>query len=406
VLDISDRANPVRTMSLTTPGMMDPWESLRVNHRRKFLIAGNSQSGLGGPEIDIYDLSGDCRTPQLLASVAIGTGTDGSGLTTPVPARGHEGNIAPDGLTYYVGDRGNPFYNAVDVSNPSKPKLIASWNVRDLGFTGNVIHGVSISEDGNRAYATTAAIPAVGAVADPNAQLNNGFVILDTSEVQARLPNAQIKHVSTSVYKDGGQAQHTIPITRNGKTYVVMVDEAGSAGLGTEANAQAACAVGLAPFPMARIYDVSDEQNPKVISKIMLETHDPKNCAQVTPDIVGLGVFTYGSHYCSVDNRTNPTALACSYFNSGVRVFDIRDLERPKELAYYNPATAPSRPGSSHTVFNQWRAGGPDWCASRIDFDFERKQLVTMCQDNGLVVLQFGAGTWPFPQSTASQVHN
>jgi hypothetical protein len=57
-------------------------------------------------------------------------------------------------------------------------------------------------------------------------------------------------------------------------------------------------------------------------------------------------------------------------------------------------------------VFNQWRAGGPDWCASRIDFDFDRKQLVTMCQDNGLVVLQFGAGTWPFPQSTPSQVHN
>ena len=54
-------------------------------------------------------------------------------------------------------------------------------------------------------------------------------------------------------------------------------------------------------------------------------------------------------------------------------------------------------------MFGQWRAGGPDWCASRLDFDIAKKQLVTMCQDNGLVVLKFGPGTWPFPQSTPSR---
>ena len=51
-------------------------------------------------------------------------------------------------------------------------------------------------------------------------------------------------------------------------------------------------------------------------------------------------------------------------------------------------------------------AGGPDWCASRIDFDFQRKQIMTMCQDAGMLVLQFADGTWPFPQSTASTSHN
>ena len=104
----------------------------------------------------------------------------------------------------------------------------------------------------------------------------------------------------------------------------------------------------------------------------MLETHDPKNCDQVMPDIAGLSIFTYGSHYCSVDNRDNATALACGYFNSGIRVFDIRDPERPKEIAYYNPQSARLHAGSSHAVFGQWRAGGPDWCASRLDFDFAR----------------------------------
>jgi hypothetical protein len=186
-----------------------------------------------------------------------------------------------------------------------------------------------------------------------------------------------------------------------------MVDEAGSGGLQDPAAAgvKLACAAGLAPFGMARIYDIGDETNPKPVSKLMLETHDPANCTSVIPDILGLSTFTYGSHYCTVDNRENATALACSYFNSGIRVFDIRDPARPKEIAYYNPASAKAAvPGSSHS--GQWKAGSPDWCASRLDFDFANKRITTMCQDNGLVVLQFAANTWPFSQSTASRNQN
>lgn len=404
VIDMSDRTKPLRVASLTTAAMTDPWESLRINDRRQILIADNGQNGGGGPEVDIYDVSGDCRSPQLLATLAVGTGADG-GVQLPQAPVGHEGNIAPDGLTYYIGDIRRAAYHAVDVTNTTKPKLIATYNISDLGLkAGTTVHGLSISNDGNRAYAVVlgglgGATPTVN---DP-ATLNNGFAIFDTSEVQARKPNAQIKVVSTALFQDGSVAQHTIPVTIGGKPYVVMVDEGGSAGLANEAAAKVACAANLSPFPMARIYNISDETKPVLTSKLMLETHDPKNCDQVTPDIVGLSIFTYGSHYCSVDNRDNATALACSYFNSGIRVFDIRNPERPKEIAYYNPKSATSVPGSSHSVFGQWRAGGPDWCASRLDFDFAKKQLITMCQDNGLVILQFEPNTWPFSQSTASR---
>jgi hypothetical protein len=169
---------------------------------------------------------------------------------------------------------------------------------------------------------------------------------------------------------------------------------------------QAACTAGLLPFPTARIFDISDEKHPTEVVKLTLEVHDPKNCAQVLPDIDGLNIFTYGSHYCSVDNRDNATALACGYFNSGIRVFDIRKLDKVREIAYYNPASASAKPGSSHAVFGQWREGGPDWCASRLDFDHAKRQLVTMCQDNGGLVLQFARGTWPFPESTPSRSQN
>lgn len=400
VVDITNPAAPVRTTSLTTVAMLGPWESLRANAARKLLVADNAWNGSGGPEIDVYDVSSDCRSPQLLASVPVGTGLDG-GITTPVPARGHEGNISPDGLTYWIGDRGNQNYIAVDIVNPSKPRAIARWDLATLGLTNAVIHGISLSTDGNRAYASVAYIPrSLGEVADPNATLKNGFVVLDTSEVQARKPNAQIRLVSTVLYKDGAQSQHQLPIKVNGQSYVVQVDEAGSAGLAESPQVRAACDAGLTPFPLARIFDLQDETRPRLVSKLGLETHDPKNCDKVLPDITGLSTFTYGSHYCSVDNRENATVMACSYFNSGIRVFDIRIPAKPREIAYYNPAPSSAKPGSDHALRKQWRASGPDWCASRVDFDFRNRHIVTHCQDAGVLVLRFGEGTWPFPEST------
>jgi hypothetical protein len=395
VIDITDPANPVRVTSLTTPGMLGPWESLRANPRRGLLVADQG-TGPASPFIDVYDLSGDCRNPQLMSSIQVGDGSDG-GIVVPVPVRGHEGGMAPDGLTYYIGELGGSgSYHAIDITNSSKPKLIATFNVRTA--FGVAPHGLSVSEDGNRMYGVTFG---QGRANQPDTlPANNGFIIFDTSEVQQRKPGAQIKVISSTFFRDGSAGQHTIPIKIGGKQHLVMVDEGGSG------NMTNACAAGMAPFPMARIYDISDETNPKLVRKLALETHDTQYCDQIIPDLNnGANFFSYGSHYCSVDNRENATALACSYFNSGIRVFDIRQPEKAKEIAYYNPATVPAvPPGSSHG--GSWRPGGPDWCTSRLDFDFAKKQLVTMCQDNGLVVLKFGAGTWPFAQSTPSREHN
>jgi hypothetical protein len=238
---------------------------------------------------------------------------------------------------------------------------------------------------------------------------NNGFVILDTSEIQSRKPNAGFHVISKFLFKDGATAQHTIPVKIAGKPYIIHVDEGGSGGLALTASAhlaaaQAACNAGLTPFPLARIVDISDETNPNLVSRLALEVHHPKACLFTLPDIVGLSVFTYGSHYCSVDNKQNATTLACGYFNSGIRVFDIRDAAHPKEIAYYNPAgtTTPS-PGSNHIgplVPNNWVAGGPDWCSAQVHLDATNGTVWTTCQDNGLLMLKFTNGAWPFPESS------
>src|SRR5262245_31187677 len=76
VIDISDPTKPQLTAYLKSISMIDPWESLKTNQRRKLLGATNAANGTGGPEFDVYDISGDCTQPQLLSSTAM---TDANG---------------------------------------------------------------------------------------------------------------------------------------------------------------------------------------------------------------------------------------------------------------------------------------------------------------------------------------
>ncbi len=407
VIDITDPTKPTPTAYLTTVSMLDPWESLKVNERRQLLAADNANNGgfgAGGPEIDIYDLSGDCRFPQLLTSVAVGKADGSTGIVAKVT--GHEGAWAPDGLTYYWGDIPSVStgqYAAVDVTNPTRPKLLLTWTT---GVVNGNVHGFSISDDGNRGYfVSLGSIGGFGGapdnVGDPNFVATNGLLIYDLSEIQTRKANPKVKEIGRLLFKDGSVAQHTIPVKIGGKPYVVFVDEGGSGGATSAAQLKIACDAKMPPFPMARIIDISDETKPKLTSRLMLEIHDPANCSSVVPDLNGLGTFTYGSHYCSVDNKQNATTLACGYFNSGIRIFDIRNPERPREIAYYNPAgTTTKTSGSNHMTTGEWRAGGPDWCSAQVHLDAAKGTVWTTCQDNGMLMLKFTNGVWPFPESS------
>lgn len=410
VVDTTDPRRPAETGYLTTSSMLDPWESLKVHTERQLLLAENGTNAAGGPQLDVYDLSGDCRYPQLLSSVATGTAANGDASALPAGEilKGHEGNVSPDGLTWYSGDRGTPKkYTATDISDTRHPKLITTWTLPQIyPATWSVTtHGLALSEDGNRAYVSHAAVPSVSSVSSTLAPVD-GVLILDVSQVQARLPNPQITEVGHLFWRDGAQSQMYIPIKIKDRRYLVGVDEVGAGGGNATANVQAACTAGLPTFAMARIIDIEDERHPKVASRLMLEIHDPANCNAVLPDIVGLSGFTYGSHYCSVDNKRDATTLTCAYFNSGLRVFDIRNPTHPREIAYFNPAgvTTPSY-GSQH--FNPdaflksgTQAGDPDWCSAQLRLDARRGTLETTCQDNGFLSLKFEHGVWPFRESS------
>ncbi|MFT3856165.1 MAG: hypothetical protein QM742_01165 [Aquabacterium sp.] len=296
----------------------------------------------------------------------------------------HEGDWSPDSKTYWTSSTALGTVSAIDVSNPAKPK--------NLYFGGShvfVNHGMSFSPDGNRMYLASI-FPA-------------GIAILDVSDIQSRKAFPRVRQIAKITWQDGTITQRAIPVMFKGKPFLIVHDEYGGQGL----------AGGL------RFIDISDEKNPTVVSHIRLAIQLKENGELAKKDLAGNGLFAYDAHYCSVDRPVDPTALACGYFNSGVRVFNIVDPLKPREIAYFNPPAQTGRNaellGSDHAfspAFGSLPAGqaadpsmfkfaqdgkfadlSADWCSSPPRF--VNDQIWVTCNDNGFMVLRFTNGAYP-----------
>jgi hypothetical protein len=394
VVDLTDPKNAVETAVLMTPGIINPGESLRVNEARGLLAASYYNNVPSTDDVnhglDVYDVATDCRHPQLLASTTQLTFSMDGGVTTQ-RILGHEGWFAPDGLTYYVGDVTNSLIHAVDIFDPTKPKMLDTYQhpsyVAGSPSQGGV-HGGSTTADGNRSYIVSLADTRSGGGAVPQTGAwHGGFAVVDTSEIQARKPGGKMKFLSEGVTRDLVFQQHTIPVTIGGNKYVFVLGEGGG-GQVNKAGIRAACATGVIPFATSQLFSLADETNPLLINKTMLEAQDPKNCSQIMPEIDAnadaIG-FLYDVHHCAVDNRDNATTLACGNFYGGIRVFDIRDPQRFSEIAYFVPPA---------------KSGAPKWCASVPILDVKTSSVYSWCADSGVLALKFRDGVWPFPDAS------
>ncbi|MFL5846595.1 MAG: LVIVD repeat-containing protein [Solirubrobacteraceae bacterium] len=300
VLDMSDPAHPVQTATLTEPAMLSPHESLNLNQRRGLLAAVTGNPGTYPGYVSIYDVSKDCRAPELQSS----------GLYARL---GHESGFSEDGRTFYAAGTATQSITAIDVTDPKAPHAVWQGNV--------VSHGMTLSEDGNRAY-----------IAEP---IGRQLLILDTSEIQARKANPQAREISRTTWDRASIPQNAIPFTRGGKPYVLEFDEYNASTLGSGS----ADDVGA-----GRILDVSDERAPKVVSNLRLQINQPAEHKEFGADpgadgqIRG-GAQGYAAHYCNIPTRVDPTIVACSFIASGLRLFDISDVTAPKEIGYYVPPT-------------------------------------------------------------------
>lgn len=284
VVDMNDPTDPVLVDSMITPAMLSPHESLVVSQERGLIMATLGNPGFNVGLLDIYDISEDCRDPQLLTTGSL------AGVL------GHESGLAPDGMTFYSASPGTSTLFAVDISDPSNPA--------PAGFFPIDSHGLSISADGDRAYVASL----------------DGLDILDVSEIQDRTSDV-IQPVSNLSWGSMSIPQNAIPITIDDHPYLVEIDEFGSGD-----------AVGA-----ARIIDIADEDEPFVLSNMRLEVHQPEHFDAIADDVGNQSpIQGYAGHYCSVPTTVDPTIVACSMIMSGLRIFSIVDPANPVEIAYFN----------------------------------------------------------------------
>jgi hypothetical protein len=358
VLDMSDPANPVRSARLVTPAMLSPHESLVLNQERGLLVAVAGNPALFAGLIDVYDVSQDCRNPVLKA-------------VTPIGILGHESGFSPDGRTFYAASPGSYTVSAIDLSNPELPTPIAV-----LPYSS---HGLSISEDGTRAYVAgiglSGAVRAFGGGGDvPDPNNDRALVILDVSEIHNRQPGAQAREISRLTWTPMSIPQNAIPFTRDGRPYLLEIDEYAREG---EVGA-------------GRIIDISDEAHPKIISDLRLEVHNPEHFETIAGDPGADGVGQgYAGHYCNIPTRVDPKIVACSMIVSGLRVFDISDLSSPREVPYFN-APLQTRLFEAPPYFE-----ASHFAMSSPAFAPERKEIWYSDANNGFYALRVTNGVWP-----------
>ncbi len=339
VLDMSNPRKPVETARLTAPAMVKPHESLNLHRRRGLLAAEAGSAGTAPGVMSIYDVKSDCRRPIHLTDYA----------AAPF---GHESGWAPDGRTYWLA--GGQGIAAVDVTDPRNPYTITTIN--------EFAHGLSLTPDGNVLFDTNA--------------IDGGLNILDVSEVQARKPNPVVTEISRLTWETTSIPQNSNPIVIKGKPYLLEYDEFAFRFNPYTRNDLAGA---------ARLIDISNLRKPRVISNLRLEVNMPANHREAgdDPNFMPDPGLSYGAHYCNVPRRVNPVIAACTFLNSGLRIFDIRRPRRPRELAYYISPPAENTGGKADAAFSQ------------PAFDPQRRHVYYTDAASGFWVVRLSPAAWP-----------
>lgn len=338
VVDVSDPTAPRHVRTLRTPGGLASSETLHAveTAERSVLVVGEyGNVGKQDVPMDVYDVT-DCADPQLLETFWWPENThnltvSGNGryvfATTPLQVV----DIDPlfDGdpatTTRFLGNLERelpmplvPVGPAPDLDD-NLPRALRE--ARPSGDLGTLSHEAWPSADGTTLY--------IGGV---TVQFE-AFTIVDLSEWLARDDHGAAAGPPRVISQRSGRG-HSVRTATIGQgeeaRRLVLHSEESVFGM-----AKGCFPEDLNPFAGPAepwLTDITDESDPVLVSQFGLEINRPENCpAQLESDVDA------SAHYHDVDDEQDTTFAMVSMWNAGLRVFDIREPERPVEVAYFNP---------------------------------------------------------------------
>lgn len=368
VIDVSNPAKPAEVGSIPVKYASETMR-VTVTKDRAVLVSGSS----------VYDIS-DCLHPKLKGEInwpplSIGNAPPlgGGGGRGILP---HDLRVSRDGTKVY----GSQGLWQVDISNLDDPK---TWTIKDFRCEilaqvpgpSQELHratlkiGMSLCDDyarpgpdqwriGASGLQTAALWGQMSHGIDTNANGTRVYVADQAASIIGRLqndvPKLLVVDVSQRPVKVLGTTDgpgHSMDwFTTGGREYLLHANEVGTGPLGGPAvpnsiGALARSSVNIPsdtcqpyPRPMglgwafdAMVTDVTDPTRPSNLSKLRIAINDPEFCEARKASGQDPSVA-----YHMIDDARDARFAAVNFGSAGLRIFDIRNPEKPHEVAYFN----------------------------------------------------------------------
>jgi len=250
-------------------------------------------------------------------------------------------------------------YRIVDIADPAKPREVGQFSLPEQA-SGAATSGLKFSLHGPAHIEGTRAYLPYG---------DGGAIILDISELSRPRMVSQLAFRGITAT----QGIHTfLPLPR--RKIALINDEAIRENGDENLN-------------MAGVVDISNESQPRLISLFPLP--EP-------PAETGLKNFYEKGGRFGPHNHHHPNHQACleerddiaylTYFNAGLRIYDIRDPRAPKEIAYFIPPDPKTRIGTKPSQL----------VAQTEDVLVDRRGCVYISDKNqGIYILKLN-NVWPY----------